>query len=294
MSIYYQNRDFEIADYQLFQLNDNPYFFRGPRPPSLQRGRYIAYVGAAQTFGVFCRFPYPNLLAERLIMPSLNLGVGGAGPGLFLTKPFLKKINAARICVVQVLSARSVDNSKLLALNHSSELVRRDISGDSPRLDRIQYERLYRELSELEFVQLIEETRDNWVTLILQLLSAIAVPKVLFWFSHRSPDQIDDYSELSKVFNSFPQFVNRDMLDKVIPYADAFVEVTSNRGLPQRLQNRFTGLPASFSPYGSGNEKKKVNDYYPSPHMHIDAAEKLEPILSSILEDHPFNSHGQA
>src|SRR5688572_6739549 len=108
----YQERDYEIIDYEVFRVPMHGGELRGPAPRTLAPGEYFTCVGAAQTFGCFCEQPYPALLSERLGLPVLNFGFAGAGPRFFLKYPvLLKYINAGRFAVVQVMSGRSEDNS---------------------------------------------------------------------------------------------------------------------------------------------------------------------------------------
>ena len=67
--------------------------------------------GAAQTFGRFVERPFPTLLAERLGLPALNLGAGGAGPRHFDRPEYLDALNRAEAVVLQVLSGRSASCS---------------------------------------------------------------------------------------------------------------------------------------------------------------------------------------
>jgi len=109
----YQDRDNEVIDYNLYGLPGTGYRIRGPRPASLEPGEYFTCVGAAQTFGCFSEHPYPALLADRLQLSPLNFGFAGAGPRYFLTQPsLLAYINRGRFAIVQVMSARSEDNSR--------------------------------------------------------------------------------------------------------------------------------------------------------------------------------------
>src|ERR1043165_956930 len=108
--LFYQAEANHIVDYDLWQLPGSSEFFRGP-PMVMAAKKYIAFVGAAQTFGAFCRFPFPTLVAERLGGSVVNLGIGGAGPARFITDPILMKVvNESKMAVVQVLSGRSAPN----------------------------------------------------------------------------------------------------------------------------------------------------------------------------------------
>ena len=141
----------------------------------------------------------------------------------------------------------------------------------------------YRELLANESVErvqaVVEETRQNWIGSFANLLEAIEVPTILFWFSERSPDYEESYSELRlrPLFGKFPHLVNRAMVEQLRPGSDEYVECISARGLPQRLFNRFTHEPAAIpnqtDPVGG---RERYNRYYPSPEMHADAADALE------------------
>lgn len=79
----YQERDYEVVDYQMFPLESTNLRFRGPQPQRLETGNYFTCIGAAQTLGCFCENPFPTLLQEQLDITTLNLGYGGAGPYFF-------------------------------------------------------------------------------------------------------------------------------------------------------------------------------------------------------------------
>jgi uncharacterized protein DUF6473 len=261
-TVNYQERDHEIIDYETFQLTGTG-LLRGPAPRTLAPGEYFTCLGAAQTFGCFSEQPYPSLLAHRLSLPVLNLGIAGAGPRFFLRyQTMLGYVNAGRFAILQVMSGRSEDNS-FFDSGGRSRLTRRS---DGQEMDAVP---AYRELLATESVErvqaLVEETRQNWVKSVTDLLAAIEVPTILFWFSERSPDYEESYSERRprRLFGKFPHLVNRSMVEQVRPVSDEYVECISARGLPQRLVSRFTG------------EEVRYNRYYPSPEMHADAADAL-------------------
>ena len=91
MTHYYQETDLEVFDYQIYCLDEKlfdaqsktPFLLRGPKPYTLQKVPYFVCIGAAQTFGSFCKKPFPILLQESLGISCINLGRGGAGPAFF-------------------------------------------------------------------------------------------------------------------------------------------------------------------------------------------------------------------
>ena len=270
----YQERDHEIVDYELYRLPRTGHQLRGPEPESLEPGEYFTCVGAAQTFGCFCPRPYSSLLLERLDLPALNLGFAGAGPRFFLQEEgLLRYVNEGRFAIVQVMSGRSEDNS-LFDTGGREYLVRRSDG------QQIGAEPAYRELLETEGIEraeaVVEETRANWVESFSRLLRAIEVPSILFWFSQRTPDYEESYSDVHSLFGDFPQLVNRSMVERIRQLGDDYVECISARGLPQPLVSRFTGEPAFVmhrADLGAGTQE--YNTYYPSPEMHADAADAL-------------------
>jgi hypothetical protein len=271
----YQERDYEIIDYELYPLPETGYRIRGPVPETLAPGEYFTSVGAAQTFGCFCEKPYPALLAESLGLSPLNFGFAGAGPRFFVNAPDLRKyVNDGEFAIVQVMSGRSEDNS--LFDTGGQEYLTRRSNGE-----RIGAEPAYRELLANESVEtvaaIVAETRENWVKSYSELLEAIRVPKILFWFSTRSPDYEESYSgDIYAFFGEFPQLVNRAMVERIKPFADEYVECVSSRGLPQRLISRFTGKPISIRHRADlGGGWQEYNPYYPSPEMHAEAAGSL-------------------
>ena len=110
----YQPSDFEVVDYEQFELSEHLPLFRGPRPSreALDSGEFFCVMGAAQTFGRLVREPWPNLLSGAIGLPVLNLGQGGLGPDFFLHKDLVALAQRARFIIVQVMSGRSIGCSE--------------------------------------------------------------------------------------------------------------------------------------------------------------------------------------
>jgi hypothetical protein len=283
----YQDRDWEIIDYQGFYLpNVAEKSFRGSKPETLEEGRYFVCLGAAQTFGCFCEKPYPKLLQEKFNFPTLNMGQAGAGPYCFLEdKSLLKYINKAKFAIVQVMSGRSESNS--LFDSGGREYLTRLSDGVKIGAD-LAYKELLEQYNQNDVKKIVAETRANWVNNYQKLLQAIKVPKILFWFSTREPFYIEEYTNVNALFGRFPQLVNSKMVEQIKKYSDEYVECITGRGMPQLLISRFTGKPTSID---LGREdlrnlhgnKHLYNKYYPSPEMQIDAAKALEKVCKKYL-----------
>lgn len=281
MTHQYQHPDREVVDYQVYELDEKvldrqdrtPLRVRGPRPEDFKAGSYFACMGAAQTFGRFCRDPYPDFLGRMLKMPVLNLGRGGAGFSFFSkeNETLLRYINGSRFAVIQVMAARSEGNS--LFNSRGLGYYYRVSDGTGIGCDAAFRELLARGDRRL-LEKIVSESRENWVNGCHALLHQITVPKILFWFSSRGPRYRERLTgDLDALFGEFPQLVNEDMVRRIRGGADDYVACISRKGLPQKLSSRFTGRQVTVTdPWGGTWEK---NWYYPSPSMHKKAAGAL-------------------
>lgn len=281
--IWYQKEAREIVDYDLFRLGDSDEWFRGPRF-DLSKGRYITFLGAAQTFGTFVRYPFPAIVAERMPTAVLNLGIGGAGPGRFLMdQPLIDCANEGRLAVVQVMSGRSAENSEYEVLDGCSSIRRRG-TNENWRFAEAVWEELHQTRSSEDVARLIHETQQDWLEKMQRLLSSITVPKMLLWISGRSPN-VDAKPFSSGEFASmrtFPHFVDENMLNDLKSQCEGFVDATSLRGLPQALSSKATGAPTSVDRAEGGFTYQSG---YPSPEMHEEIASRLIPEIRRVLNE---------
>jgi hypothetical protein len=280
MAADYAAFDWEVTDYNVYCLDrhvldaetNSPLLLRGPRPETLGSGNYLACIGAAQTFGRFCEQPFPILLGNRLGLPILNLGRGGAGPAFFShNQKLLEYINRARFAVIQVMSGRSASNSlyESRGLGH----YRRRSDGSTIGCDAA-FRGLLANYPIEGIKKIVAETRGNWVDEYVKLLNAIRVPRILFWFSTRYPAYRERYANIDDLYGEFPQMVCPWMIKAISQYTDAYVECISRKGLPHQLVSRQTGQPITIGdPWGG---QWRQNSYYPSPEMHDAAAKALE------------------
>ena len=216
-------------------------------------------------------------MGERLEVQVLNLGVGGAGPRMFLSDQYLKVLNAAETVVVQVLSGRSESNS-LFDNSATGDLFGvRVRDGKRMRFEDFLSELLAAGSPEL-VKRAVQETRARYARHMALLLDAILSPTVLFWFSSRSADYEEDYSSVGGILAAFPQLVNRATLSEIRTHANAYVECISEAGLPQKLWKAELGVDGTTTE-GSW----LVNRYYPSPEMHAEAAALLTPVCARLI-----------
>lgn len=300
----YQARDYEVTDYQMYELAGTGLRFRGPEPGGLEAGRYFTCVGAAQTFGCFCDNPYPGIIERQFSLQALNLGYGGAGPEFYDRHPQLDDfINRSRFLVVQVMSGRSQSNSLYESGGLEYLTRRRDgqkVSAQTAYADLVDGARSIRSLPPRRLMdavarrlavpatrKIVGETRANWVESYRSFLSRIEVPKILLWFSKRTPDYPENFLKVSGIFGEFPQMIDRATLEQIKPFCDYYVECVSDRGSPQRLISRFDGKPVMVNPsldrQDLGGELWTHDPYYPSPEMHEDAARALFSVVKGLV-----------
>ncbi len=301
----YQRRDLDVVDYQMYQLSGTKLWFRGPEFNRRKNPSYFTCVGAAQTFGCFCRNPYPAMLSSRLGMAALNLGYGGAGPRFFDRIPeLIDYMNNGRFVIVQVMSGRSEDNSQFSS--GGSEYLTRRSDGKKMSADdawrsiletrylwnkvpigKFALRRICRMIGTKRARILVAETRENWCDSYERLLSKITVPVILFWFSKRQPAYEPVYSDLQTLFGDFPQLVNEKMIDRIRRATSYYVECTTSRGSPQPLFHRKTGEPVQIDLSRDREDFKgrvwTENAYYPSPEMQEDAADAIESTCKDLI-----------
>ena len=306
----YQARDARVVDYGLTRHEASGLWFRGAVAPSA-RGDHITCVGAAQTFGCLCPEPWPDLVGAASGRPVVNLGYGGAGPRFFLDRPpLIEVMNAGALVVLQVMSGRSESN-RLFEAGGLEQVTRRSggcvLSADAAYAEILREHppRLPSPLGRLGRVafaprpvrSVVAETKRVWTRNMLALIGAIRVPVVLLWFAKRRPWlqttpkaawAWQRYDSAGALLGGFPHLIGPRALGPVRRAADAYVEAVTARGSPHPLRDRTDGTPVTID-YGHNRpdlaRRAAADDYYPSPQMHEDAAEALEPVLTRMLAE---------
>ena len=278
---FYQDTDREVIDYHEVPLPGTIMLVRAPLPKNLETGGFVCAIGAAQTFGRFVERPYLRLLGEHLGIETLNLGSAGAGPGFYAARgKAIDVMNRAQLVIVQVMSGRSVSNSYFENTNAGSLRPWHAPKSEKPQHAIAAWDAALAEKGAAFMRDLVAETRRNYIAEMKQLMGWIRPPKLLFWFSQRTPDYQEAYGSAGAIFGEFPQLINRAVLDKLRPHAQFYAECISSRGMPQPTISRFTGkmVDLGVAPQNPGH-----NAYYPSPQMHEDAAAALAPVVTAAL-----------
>lgn len=232
-------------DRDLFMDYKEAYFdshiIRGPIP-NLDEP-YFACLGSAHTFGRYCDYPYPDLLAQQLNLPVLNLAGGAFSPETYI-RDFPKRIaaaNKAKFVVIQIMSARFTSNKI-----YSYEL-------DKP--SKADWESLLNNPKQAK--DIVRETRENYISDMNSLISNITAPKLVLYFSKRKPEYVESFDKLTSLFGNFPQLINTQVIKSLNISPIRYIEVVCNKGLPHQVTASIT------------------NNYYPSPEMHQEVAGAL-------------------
>ena len=281
MNMGYQVDDIRVLDYEIWRFGK--LHLRGPKPDL--RGPYFSVIGSAHSFGRFTKSPCSKLLADACGVACLNLGVSGAGPSFFLSRPdIVKVVNRGAFAILQVMSGRSVENSFFKPAENQGLLTSKFEKWTSPRFAEEAYLELLSTLPAIQLDRLRIENRTALAAETIELLKLISVPKILLYWSTRAPDYRESLGSLDGYWGGFPHFVNSEVLDHVRPLADHFVKVVGRAGLPQSLYDRDTGEAVLMWPAERFPKVKHrcANVYYPSPEMHRQAAETLEPLCQEL------------
>lgn len=268
MGRYFQDIDYPHFDYELNVVDClAEHELRGPVPDLTKP--YFVCLGASHVFGRFCKDPFPRLLSGALGIPVLNLGLCGRGPQAFLNDEMLAIINRAEFAIIQLVSARVGSNAAFTNSNSGRGVGLRLRDSKPMTFEEFLGEEL--EQSPHSVVrELVEQTRQSWVSLYRSLLASISVPKILHWFSTGLPYRSDDYSNQWRLLGNFPQLVNWSMIERIRSGADLYIETVCHSGLPQELWDSNERVSGTTLRGG-----KLLNSYYPSPEMHVRAASDL-------------------
>ena len=280
----YQDADKNFINYELW----NPFTdsFAPIRGPQFDMGckPYFSTIGAAQTFGRFVTDPFPILISKKIQLEVLNLGFSGAGPSFFLkSQEIINFINKSKFCIIQIPSGRSVENSIFATSTNQGLLIEKKDPGKTEHFAEYAYQKLI-SMGNLELLSSIRnETRLNYLYEMIELLSLIKVPKILFYFSQRDTDYQEGLGNIGEYLGQFPHFVNEKMINVIKKYADNLVKSISSEGLPQPIFDS-NGVPQLIWEESKFPTVKYRyhNNYYPSPEMHKTAANNLSAIIENV------------
>lgn len=294
----YQDRDWEVVDYQEYRLPGVEMGMRGPAvDPS--SANYFSAIGAAQTHGTVVQRPFPSQVAEHVRLDVLNFGYPAANPGYFARQPkIIDYINGGRFLILQVMAARAEPNRFYSEEGYCETLRDRKTGEILPAL--LAWNKVY-ETDPQQAAAAVQDSRNAWTEDCRRLIDQIKVPIILLWISHERhySDRIDFIEDFASSENFlslrliFPQFVDRDCVEPVAVLCDEFVVCDSRRNHGPPLISRFTGKPVALDNtlidprYKGVTPPMTHNTYYPSQEMHDDAAALLISAVESLAPRRP-------
>ena len=252
---------------------------RGSVPSDLSHA--VCFIGAAQTYGRFCDRPFPQLVCDSLGMQCFNLGVSGAGPEepLFHNPYVLLDINQCKLVVIQIMSGRSVSNWKFR--------IDRGQAGwtlDNKYMYGEQFWKKMWESGDQRDIELtLKSTIDNYVLAYSRMCHRMYPPIILLNISNeqrknsysveKSSSMEDSYKNYIEFLGPYPHFIEKIHTDCIKNDLECeLIEYCGRVGLPQQLpQPRNT----DYYKILGNNVDPSINNYYPSPEMHVEIAELI-------------------
>lgn len=215
-------------DYAPCRYGASKLLFRGPRRDT--SGDFVAYLGSTETYGKFIETPYPERVAERTGLPSVNFGCVNAGVDTFHEDhTVIGLCQQARACVVQVMGADRLSN-RLYSVHgrrndrfiSATETLRRLY----PSVDfaEIHFTRhllgTLRAADPQAFAEVTEALARDWCERMASLVSRIRVPVILLWLTDQRPGAPRDGG-----LGPEPLFVTGQMIETLEPCLAHIIQV---------------------------------------------------------------------
>jgi len=288
MGIGYQDADREMIDYDLWFLQRGVPGLRGPRR-YFGEDDFIAFTGAAQTFGRFVHDPFTAQVGRLCGKPYINLGISGAGPEYFLKRPaLLEIISKANIHIAQVLSGRSV-SAGVLECNRSNNGVLKFLEGPCKGQEMLAekaYSTLRKIYGEQAYDEQIEAAREKWVELYKTMLLCGKGSTYLAWVSEGNIGEVGECIEGDSPVGKFPHFVTRKMLERVAENCAGIIDCTLESMRPQVLYSDTSGeMYEAWTRQKYPNRPDNLrafNVYYATPEHHDLVASR---VIKTLIVD---------
>ncbi len=217
--------------------------FRGPR--RRLDGQYFTVLGGSETYGKYVARPYTDLAEELAGTKVVNLGTMNAGIDVYVgDKSVMEACAGACATVLQITGAQNMSNrfyavhprrnDRFLKASNLLKTIYREVDFTRFHFTRHLLGQL-REIGEERFEMVEQELKEAWVARMKTLVTAIEGPVVLLWLADHAPDD----AACNVVDGSDPLFVDREMLQEVMPYAYETVEVVVNA---KEIEDGYHGL----------------------------------------------------
>ena len=248
--------------------------FRGPQRDI--SAPYVVTLGGSATFGKYVAAPFPTLVEEATGYPVVNLGGQNAGAELYLADPTLLDVAAAaQMAVVQITGAEALSNrfytvhsrrnDRFLAATPAltdlfPEVELTDIHFTRHLLEALRAARPDR------FAMVVAHLKANWLRRMGLLLAHLPDKRVLLWMA-----DVPVPARANEALGG-PAFIDRAMVDALIPRVTQFVEVVPGAAA------RAEGLGRMQFPDGEQESARLL----PGPATHNEVARALIPLVRAL------------
>lgn len=251
--------------------------FRGPQRPT--EGAFVACLGGSETYGKYVPRPFCDLAEARLGLPVANLACVNAGPDVYLAEEAVTALAArARVAVVQVCGAQNLSNryyavhprrnDRFLGATAMLRALFREIDFTEFSFTRHMLTSLQAASSD-RFEVVAEELRAAWVGRMKVLLSRLTCPTVLLWMADAPPPHPTRRADMGRE----PLLVDAEMVAALKPHVSAVLDV-----LPS-AEARAAGTEGmAYAPL-----EGPAAAHLPGPQHHREVAERLVPLLRSLI-----------
>lgn len=258
-------------DYVPCRYGKSKLLFRGPKRRF--DAPFVAVLGGTETYGKFVADPFPALAEELIGMPVVNFGLVNAGIDVFANdETIMRAASDAAVTVIQISGAQNMSNrfyavhprrnDRFLRASTLLKTIYRDVDFTEFNFTRHLLNAL-REDSAEKFAMVEQELKEAWVARMKTLIAKIGSRVVLLWLSDHGPDSCTTNPETG----GDPLFVDREMLQAVLPYTSGLVEVVVD---PGEIVDGFQGLvyseleePAARGLLGVTAHEKAARALYP-------------------------------
>ncbi|MEL6204812.1 MAG: DUF6473 family protein [Pseudomonadota bacterium] len=265
-----------VLDYQMCRYGKSRLLVRGPKqrltPP------YTLFFGGTETFGRFVARPFPDLIASRVGLKTVNMGCVNAGLDAFASDPSLLTAAArSETTVIQVVGAHNLTNRFYTVHPRRND---RFITATPllrnlyPEVDFTEFSFTRHMLTALETVSperlqtVATELQDVWLQRMKLILREAGPSCVLLWLADAVPPQ----SALSILDGADPLFVDVPMMAQVGAMADVLVEA-----IPSRPAREAGTDGMVFTEFETPTARETAG-----PAVHDEVASHLIPVLDRL------------
>ena len=209
-AIEFQNKKLEEINYNVYLNKDIGCNLRGPKYNYIKE-KYIVFVGDEIFFGI-------NELSNNFKINNhkiFNLGIFGAGPSDFNHPQYLKIINESRLCILQLMSGKSVSTKyykcKFKCYIYDNKKINCDTFWKFVATGRYN-------LGSLE-----EECRKCYINEYKKLILEIKVPILIVYISNEKPSMNYNY----------PEFICKKTIKEILGNNTDYIEIITDNFIKQ-------------------------------------------------------------